>query len=91
MPNLKARPCDEATIRATAAGDCVANAKPWVLAVTILASTISYSANFLLTCLFYRRVTGRRVLPLLLPTRSEFDDLRALPRAIAAWAGGLRR
>lgn len=42
MPNLKARPCDEAAIRATAAGNCPASAKPWVLAVTILASTISY-------------------------------------------------
>jgi len=43
MPNLKARPCDEAAIRAVRPGtDCTASAKPWVLAVTILASTISY-------------------------------------------------
>jgi EmrB/QacA subfamily drug resistance transporter len=42
MPTLKARPCDEGAIRATAASDCAARAKPWVLAVTILASTISY-------------------------------------------------
>lgn len=43
MPNLKARPCDEAAIRATAAtSGCTESAKPWVLAVTILASTISY-------------------------------------------------
>ena len=42
MPNPKARPSDEATIRATATAGCVGNAKPWVLAVTILASTISY-------------------------------------------------
>jgi len=43
MPNPKARPCDEAAIRSTApAGGCPSGAKPWVLAVTILASTISY-------------------------------------------------
>ena len=43
MPNLKARPCDEAAIRSTApAAGCTESAKPWVLAVTILASTISY-------------------------------------------------
>jgi EmrB/QacA subfamily drug resistance transporter len=43
MPNPKARPCDEAAIRAVRPGaDCSESAKPWVLAVTILASTISY-------------------------------------------------
>src|SRR5882724_11752575 len=43
MLNPKARPCDEAAIRSTAsAGGCSQNAKPWVLAVTIMASTISY-------------------------------------------------
>jgi len=43
MPNPKARPCDEAAIRAVQPGvECTASAKPWVLAVTILASTISY-------------------------------------------------
>jgi EmrB/QacA subfamily drug resistance transporter len=43
VPNLKPRPCDEAAIRATAVtSDCTESAKPWVLAVTILASTISY-------------------------------------------------
>jgi EmrB/QacA subfamily drug resistance transporter len=42
MPNLKARPCDEAAIRATGATGCAESAKPWVLAVTILASTLSY-------------------------------------------------
>src|SRR4051794_19177471 len=43
MLNPKARPCDEAAIRSTAAaGGCSENAKPWVLAVTIMASTISY-------------------------------------------------
>jgi EmrB/QacA subfamily drug resistance transporter len=37
------RPCDEAAIESTrVAGDCAASAKPWVLAVTILASSISY-------------------------------------------------
>jgi EmrB/QacA subfamily drug resistance transporter len=42
MPNPKARPCDEAAIRSTTASGCTETAKPWVLAVTILASTISY-------------------------------------------------
>jgi EmrB/QacA subfamily drug resistance transporter len=37
------RPCDEAAIESTrAAGDCAASAKPWVLVVTILASSIAY-------------------------------------------------
>jgi MFS family permease len=37
------RPCDEAAIESTrAAGDCAASVKPWVLAVTILASSIAY-------------------------------------------------
>jgi EmrB/QacA subfamily drug resistance transporter len=39
----RAQPCDEAAIRATAAArNCPANAKPWVLAATILASSIAY-------------------------------------------------
>jgi len=42
MPNPKARPSDEAAIRAVSPGaGCTESAKPWVLAVTILASTIS--------------------------------------------------
>ncbi len=37
------RPCDEAAIEsARAAGPCAASVKPWVLAVTILASSIAY-------------------------------------------------
>ncbi len=43
MPNPKARPCDEAAIRAVrSASGCTANSKPWVLAVTIMASTMAY-------------------------------------------------
>src|SRR6185295_14532476 len=43
MPNPKARPCDEAAIRATGTvAGCPQQNKRWVLAVTILASTISY-------------------------------------------------
>jgi EmrB/QacA subfamily drug resistance transporter len=43
MLNPKARPCDEAAIRSTAPDrGCTESAKPWVLAVTILASAISY-------------------------------------------------
>jgi EmrB/QacA subfamily drug resistance transporter len=43
MVSSRSRPCDEATIRATlATGDCAAAAKPWVLLVATLASSISY-------------------------------------------------
>ncbi len=43
MANPKARPCEEAAIRSTpVAPDCAAASKPWVLAVTILASTMAY-------------------------------------------------
>lgn len=42
MANPKSRPCDEATIRAVRTTDCAGVSKPWVLAVTIMASTISY-------------------------------------------------
>jgi O-antigen/teichoic acid export membrane protein len=48
-----------------------------------LASTISYSTSFVLYAWFYRQTSGNKVLPLLIPTRSEIDDLRALPRALA--------
>src|ERR1700676_2871016 len=43
MINPRAQPCDEAAIRATvAARNCAANAKRWVLAVTILGSSIAF-------------------------------------------------
>src|SRR3982750_607776 len=42
MPNPKPRPCDETAIRSVSATDCTDRSKPWVLAVTIMASTISY-------------------------------------------------
>jgi EmrB/QacA subfamily drug resistance transporter len=42
MPNPKPRPCDEAAIRSVSATDCAGGSKPWVLAVTIMASAISY-------------------------------------------------
>jgi EmrB/QacA subfamily drug resistance transporter len=42
MANLRARPCEAETIRATrAAGNCPARAKPWVLLAAILASSIA--------------------------------------------------
>ena len=56
-----------------------------------IASTASYLAAFFVWCAFYRRMTGRRVSRLLVPTRSELQDLRALPHSLLAWAGGLRR
>ena len=64
---------------------------PWLDATgAALASTLSYSLSFLLAAAFYHRTTGRRVDRLLLPTRSELDDFRALPGAVGAWARGLR-
>src|SRR6266702_8523778 len=43
MINPKASPCDEAAIRAArAARNCTASAKPWVLLATILASSMAY-------------------------------------------------
>jgi O-antigen/teichoic acid export membrane protein len=56
-----------------------------------LASSLSYAVSFVLACVFYARVTGRNPLPLLRPGRSELEDLRSLPGAIAAWLRGLRR
>src|ERR1700751_6445259 len=43
MVSPRSRPCDEAAIRATLeTRDCAAAAKPWVLLVAILGSSISY-------------------------------------------------
>lgn len=59
---------------------------PWLHATgAALASTLSYLATFALFCHFYRRVTGRNALPLLVPTRSEFADLHAVYRAAGPW------
>jgi O-antigen/teichoic acid export membrane protein len=52
-----------------------------------LASTLSYLGSLTVYCVFYRRVTDRNVLPLLVPTRDELADLKALPRAALHWAG----
>jgi O-antigen/teichoic acid export membrane protein len=43
-----------------------------------LASTVSYAFNFAVTAVYYHRATGDRVAPLLVPTREEIADLRAL-------------
>jgi O-antigen/teichoic acid export membrane protein len=55
-----------------------------------LASSISYAASFVLTALVYRRTSGVRLLPSLVPTRSELADYRALVPAIAQWARNVR-
>ena len=52
-----------------------------------LASTLSYTLSFLLAAYFYRRATGRPVLPLLVPTG---DDLRDYVRALADIRSRLR-
>jgi O-antigen/teichoic acid export membrane protein len=56
-----------------------------------LASSISFAINFALTILFYRRLTHRPVLPLLVPGLSELDDYRQLVPKIRGWLLGLRR
>jgi O-antigen/teichoic acid export membrane protein len=53
-----------------------------------VASTLSYLGSFLVYSVFYRRVTHRHVLPLLVPTRDEFADLWSLPRSVLGWATG---
>ena len=55
-----------------------------------LASTISYSLSFLLAAVFYYRATGRRVYRFLVPSRAEFDDLRALPKTVRAYLRAYR-
>jgi O-antigen/teichoic acid export membrane protein len=42
------------------------------------ASSLSYALNFALTAWYYRRATGERVWPILVPTRAEVGDLRSL-------------
>jgi O-antigen/teichoic acid export membrane protein len=65
---------------------------PWLHANgAALASTISYLLSFVITAWFYRRVTGRNVFPLLVPTRSELDDLWALSGVLRARVGGAHR
>jgi O-antigen/teichoic acid export membrane protein len=56
-----------------------------------LASSISFALSFALSMAFYRRATGRGVLGLLLPGRSELEDYRMLIPKIRQWAAGLRR
>ncbi|MEA2171599.1 MAG: hypothetical protein QOF76_4899 [Solirubrobacteraceae bacterium] len=62
----------------------------WDARGAALASTLSYIFTTLITAFFYRRVTGRNVFCVMVPTRSEWDDLRRLPAAARAWARGLR-
>jgi O-antigen/teichoic acid export membrane protein len=65
---------------------------PWLHADgAALASTLSYACSFVFMVWFYRRVTSRRALPLLVPTRSELDDLRAVPGSIRMRIQGSRR
>jgi O-antigen/teichoic acid export membrane protein len=55
-----------------------------------LASSVSFALNFALTAIFFRRVTGHRILTLLVPSRSEWQDYRMLSGNIRAWATGPR-
>ncbi len=57
---------------------------PWLHASgAALASTVSYSMSFFIFARYFQQTSGTRVAPLLVPTRSEIDDLRALPHAIS--------
>lgn len=49
-----------------------------------LGSTIAYCLSLAVLSVYYRRVTGRSLWPLLLPTRAEIGDLRRLIRARVA-------
>lgn len=51
-----------------------------------LASTISYLVTFLAISVLYTRLTDRSLARSLVPTRSEWHDLRALPAAALTWA-----
>lgn len=53
-----------------------------------LASSLSFALNFVLALYFYRRLTGNHVLAMLVPTRSELDDYRALWPNIRTRLGG---
>lgn len=74
------------SLRAAAISTPVALALYAVLIPTLdgtgaaLASTISYAFNFAVTAFYYHRATGDKVAPLLVPTREELADLRALVR-----------
>lgn len=52
-----------------------------------VASTLSYLGSLLVYSVFYRRVTHRSVLPLLVPTRDELTDLMALLGALLGRRG----
>jgi O-antigen/teichoic acid export membrane protein len=54
-----------------------------------LASSLSYAAMFCLTAIFYRRVSGSNPLRVMMPTRSELADYRALAGRVRL--RGLRR
>lgn len=53
-----------------------------------LASSLSFTLSFVLAAFFYRRATGRGVLRLMIPTRSELDDYRMLLPKVREWAAG---
>lgn len=55
-----------------------------------VAATVSYTATFVLTAVFYRHAVGASAWPRLLPTRSELADYRMLAPAILEWARGAR-
>jgi O-antigen/teichoic acid export membrane protein len=65
---------------------------PWLHATgAALASTLSYVATLVLFCVFYRRLTSRNVLPLLVPTRAELADFEVLMRSAVGRRSSRRR
>jgi O-antigen/teichoic acid export membrane protein len=56
-----------------------------------LASSLSFTLNFILALWFYRRATGLNALRMMWPTASELRDYRELAPKVREWAAGLRR
>jgi O-antigen/teichoic acid export membrane protein len=54
------------------------------------ASTLSYAGSLAVYAVFYRRTTGRMPFPLLVPTRSELADFKALASSVTERLGGNR-
>lgn len=50
-----------------------------------VATSISFTINFVLAAFFYHRITGRHALALMIPTRSELDDYRRLWPQLREW------
>ncbi len=57
----------------------------WDAIGAAVATTISFTLNFVLAVFFYHRTTGRSAVRLMVPTRSELDDYRRLWPQVREW------